>query len=87
MFYDPNENFMYERGGHRIDYKKIFSRYEVVTICALKGRAVKNEAEREKIKNKMERVMTGVVNTDYGKEKMRQGGKIQQRKHRLKTRI
>jgi hypothetical protein len=62
MLYDPNENFMYERGGHRIDYKKIFSIYEIVTICALKGRAVKNEAEREKIKNKMIQIMTGVVN-------------------------
>jgi hypothetical protein len=69
MFYDPYENHMYEKGGHKIDFKRIFSRFEVITICILKDRPLKNEAEREKINNKMTYIMTGDRNTNYKKEK------------------
>ena len=47
-----------------------------VTVCALKGRPVKNENEREKIKIKMKRIMTGVSNNDYKKEKQTQNANL-----------
>jgi hypothetical protein len=41
-YYDPNENHFFERGDHRIDYHKIFSRFELILVHILKGRPVKN---------------------------------------------
>ena len=60
MFYDPNENHMFGKDDHPINYKKIFSDYLCVTFYVLKKRSLKDEAEREMITNKMTRIMTGV---------------------------
>ena len=64
-YYDPNENHFFERGGHRIDYRKLFSRFELITIYALKGRPVRDEEERERINSKMARIMTGKVQAQF----------------------
>ena len=71
IYYDPYENHMFERGDHRIDYKKIFSRFELVSVYYFKGRKIRNVAEKERIKNKMKRIMTG--NTDYLTERKKIG--------------
>jgi hypothetical protein len=34
-YYDPYENHLFEKGGHKIDYKKLFSRFELITVHAL----------------------------------------------------
>jgi hypothetical protein len=52
-YYDPNENHFFERGGHPINYQKLFGRYKIITILALKGRPFKNAAEKDYINNKM----------------------------------
>ena len=39
-YYDPNENHFFEKGDHRLDYKDLFSRFELITIYALDGRPV-----------------------------------------------
>ena len=59
IYYDPYENHMFERGDHRIDYKKIFSRFELVSVYCIKGRKIMNVAEKERINGKMNRIMTG----------------------------
>ena len=64
-YYDPNENHFFERGGHRIDYQDFFKRFEIITVYALQGRPVLNEEERDRINNKMARIMTGKVQTNY----------------------
>ena len=71
MFYDPNENHMFEKNDHPINYYKIFKDYECVSFYVLKKRSLKDTAEREMITNKMTRIMTGVINTDYTIEKKR----------------
>ena len=73
MFYDPNENHMFEKNDHPINYYKIFKDYEFVIFYVLKKRPLKNEAEREMITNKMTRIMTGVRNINLAKEKMSKG--------------
>ena len=37
-YYDPNENHFFEKGDHKIDYKKSFDRYSVITAHILQGR-------------------------------------------------
>ena len=66
-YYDPNENHFFERGDHKIDYKKLFSRFELITIYALKGRPVVNDEERDRINNKMARIMTGKTQAQFVK--------------------
>jgi hypothetical protein len=34
-YYDPNENHFFEKGDHKIDYKKSFDRYSVITVHIL----------------------------------------------------
>ena len=45
--YDPNENHFFEKGGHPINYLRLFGRYKIITILALDGRPVKNAAEKD----------------------------------------
>ena len=73
MFYDPNENHMFEKNDHPINYQKIFSKYECATFYVLKKRSLKDEADRELITNKMTRIMIGVANTDYITESKKKG--------------
>ena len=73
IYYDPNENHMFEKGDHWLDYKKIFGRFQLITIYELKGRPFKNAAEKELINDKMKLIMTG--KNENAKEKMKQGGK------------
>ena len=68
-FYDPNENHFFERGEHSIDYRRLFSRYGLITVLALRGRPVKNDAEKEFIFNTMTRIMTEKDNSEYIKAK------------------
>ena len=72
-YYDPNENHFFEKRDHKIDYKKLFSRFELITIYALKGRPVRDEEERGRINNKMARIMTGKVQADYVSARERKG--------------
>ena len=58
-YYDPNENHFFERGDYKIDYKRLFERFEIVTVYALHGRLVEDPDEEERINNKMARIMTG----------------------------
>jgi hypothetical protein len=60
--YDPNENHFFEKGDYPINYERLFKRYGLITVLALKGRPVKNAAEETKINNKMRRIMTGNTN-------------------------
>jgi len=62
-YYDPNENHFFEKGDYPIDYERLFKRYGIITVLALRGRPVKNAADETKINNKMRRIMTG--NTDH----------------------
>jgi hypothetical protein len=66
-YYDPNENHFFERGGHKIDYQKLFDRYIIITVCYLHGRPVADKTEEVKIRNKMKRIMLGEDNSDYVK--------------------
>jgi hypothetical protein len=58
-YYDPNENHFFEKGDYPINYERLFKRYGLITVLALRGRPVKNAAEETKINNKMTRIMTG----------------------------
>ena len=78
-YYDPNENHFFEKGDHPIDYQRLFSRYGIITVLALKGRPLANNKEEEKIRNKMTRIMTG--NMDYLKETRVLGGTISKKKN------
>ena len=82
-YYDPNENHFFERGDYKIDYKKLFSRFELITIYALKGRPVRDEEERDRINNKMARIMTG--KKEYVKEKNKKGAIASHTKMSRKT--
>ncbi len=59
-YYDPNENHFFETGEHPINYKKLFDRYKLITVYYLHSRPVA-KGEEEKIKNKMNRIMTGEI--------------------------
>ena len=58
-YYDPNENHFFERGDYPINYQKLFGRFKIITILALKPRPFVNEAEKDSINNKMKYIMTG----------------------------
>jgi hypothetical protein len=60
-YYDPNENHFFDKVDHPIDYQRLFSRYGIITVLALRGRPVKNAAEETRINNKMNRIMTGNI--------------------------
>lgn len=62
-YYDPNENHFFEKGDYPINYERLFKRYGLITVLALRGRPVKNTAEETRINNKMGRIMTG--NADH----------------------
>ena len=64
-YYDPYESHFFERGDHTIDYRDLFKRFGLITVYALKGRPVVNDEERDRINNKMARIMTGKVQTNY----------------------
>jgi hypothetical protein len=60
-YYDPNENHFFERGDYKIDYKKLFLRFESITVYALHGRLVIDPEEEDRINSKMARIMTGSI--------------------------
>ena len=62
---------MFEKGDHWLDYKKIFGRFQLITIYQLKGRPFNNAAEKELINDKMKLIMTG--KNENAIEKKRQG--------------
>jgi hypothetical protein len=64
-YYDPNENNFFERGDHKIDYRKLFERFEIISVYALHGRLVEDPDEEERINNKMRRIMTGVIQGEF----------------------
>jgi hypothetical protein len=70
-YYDPNENHFFEKGDYPINYERLFKRYGLITVLALRGRPVKNAGEEEKIRTKMTRIMTGDMQIEKAKEKMR----------------
>jgi hypothetical protein len=67
-YYDPNENHFFERGDHKIDYRKLFERFEIISVYALHGRLVEDPDEEERINNKMVRIMTGRIQPDLIKK-------------------
>ena len=69
IYYDPNENHMFEKGDHWLDYKKIFGRFQLITIYELKGRPFKNAAEKEYINKRMKYIMTGEKDEEFIKSK------------------
>ena len=81
-YYDPNENHFFERGGHRIDYQDFFKRFEIITVYALQGRHVVDE-ERDRINNKMARIMTG--KREHVIENKKKGGVASQTKRSRKS--
>jgi hypothetical protein len=64
-YYDPNENHFFEKGDHKIDYKKSFDRYSVITLHTLKGRPVADKVEEDRITNKMTRIILGEISEEY----------------------
>ena len=50
----------YEKGDHPLNYKKLFSKYRIINVLALKGRPVAGKEEEDKINDKMMRIMTGI---------------------------
>jgi hypothetical protein len=57
-YYDPNENHFFERGDHKIDFKKLFKRFETISVYALHGRLAEDPDEEERINYKMTCIMT-----------------------------
>lgn len=66
-YYDPNENHLYEKGDHKIDYPRLFSRFGLITVYSLQGRQVEIK-EKKKIDNKMTRIMTGKISAKIVKD-------------------
>jgi hypothetical protein len=71
-YYDPNENHFFEKGDYPINYERLFKRYGLITVLALRGRPIKNVAEETKINNKMRRIMAG--NIDHVNFEKAKGG-------------
>jgi len=68
-YYDPNENHFFERGDYPINYQKLFGRFKIITILALKPRPFVNKAEKDYINAKMKYIMTGEKDEEFIKEK------------------
>jgi hypothetical protein len=81
-YYDPNENHFFERGDHKIDYRKLFERFEIISVYALHGRLVEDPDEEDRINNKIRRIMTGEIQIEFIKSYKIQTAKTTHKKRK-----